>query len=77
MGKIALGTSGEVAQPDCIRALVVEFITTFLFVFVGVGSAITASNYHIQLPYQFSPILVLFVIIIFMATNIFDLAVFS
>ncbi|XP_062098847.1 aquaporin TIP4-1-like [Humulus lupulus] len=44
MAKIALGTSQEAAQPDCIRALVVEFITTFLFVFAGVGSAITADK---------------------------------
>ncbi|XP_022951998.1 aquaporin TIP4-1-like isoform X3 [Cucurbita pepo subsp. pepo] len=44
MAKIALGCVGEATQPDCIRALVVEFITTFLFVFVGVGSAITANT---------------------------------
>ncbi|KAL5558682.1 hypothetical protein UlMin_034893 [Ulmus minor] len=44
MAKIALGTSGEAAQPDCIKALIVEFITTFIFVFVGVGSAITADK---------------------------------
>ncbi|KAK9742126.1 hypothetical protein RND81_03G150000 [Saponaria officinalis] len=35
MAKIALGTSREVTQPDCIQALVVEFIVTFLFVFAG------------------------------------------
>ncbi|KAF3447326.1 hypothetical protein FNV43_RR12512 [Rhamnella rubrinervis] len=44
MGKIALGTSREAAEPDCIRALVVEFITTFFFVFAGVGSAMTATG---------------------------------
>ncbi|KAF3446044.1 hypothetical protein FNV43_RR11222 [Rhamnella rubrinervis] len=44
MGKIALGTSREAAEPDCIRALVVEFITTFFFVFAGVGSAMTANK---------------------------------
>ncbi|GMN39968.1 hypothetical protein TIFTF001_009190 [Ficus carica] len=44
MAKIALGSSREAAQPDCIRALVIEFITTFLFVFVGVGSAMTADK---------------------------------
>lgn len=44
MAKIALGTSQEAAQPDCIRALVVEFITTFLFVFAGVGTAIAAGK---------------------------------
>ncbi|PPD91104.1 hypothetical protein GOBAR_DD11965 [Gossypium barbadense] len=44
MPKIALGTSQEAAQPDCIKALVVEFITTFLFVFVGVGAAMAADE---------------------------------
>ena len=42
MAKIALGTRREATQPDCIQALVVEFITTFLFVFAGVASAMTA-----------------------------------
>ncbi|EXB93369.1 Aquaporin TIP4-1 [Morus notabilis] len=44
MAKIALGTTREAAQPDCIRALIVEFIVTFLFVFAGVGTAITADK---------------------------------
>ncbi|XP_041019297.1 aquaporin TIP4-1 [Juglans microcarpa x Juglans regia] len=44
MAKIALGTSQEAAQPDCIKALIVEFITTFLFVFAGVGSAMAADK---------------------------------
>ncbi|KAI4337492.1 hypothetical protein L6164_015902 [Bauhinia variegata] len=44
MAKIALGTAAEAAKPDVIQALVVEFITTFLFVFAGVGSAITADK---------------------------------
>ncbi|GLT85433.1 hypothetical protein SLE2022_036230 [Rubroshorea leprosula] len=44
MAKIALGTSREATQPDCIKALVVEFITTFLFVFAGVGSAMAADK---------------------------------
>lgn len=39
MAKIALGTGREAFQADCIRALIVEFICTFLFVFAGVGSA--------------------------------------
>jgi aquaporin TIP len=42
MAKIALGTAREATQPDCIQALIVEFIATFLFVFAGVGSAMTA-----------------------------------
>lgn len=44
MAKIALGNSREATQPDCIKALVVEFITTFLFVFAGVGSAMAANK---------------------------------
>ncbi|KAH9614842.1 hypothetical protein KSS87_007355 [Heliosperma pusillum] len=44
MAKIALGTSREAIQPDCIQALVVEFIVTFLFVFAGVGSAMAADK---------------------------------
>nr|AFK39772.1 unknown [Medicago truncatula] len=44
MAKIALGTTREATQPDCIQALIVEFIATFLFVFAGVGSAMTADK---------------------------------
>ncbi|XAR70860.1 hypothetical protein NMG60_11027893 [Bertholletia excelsa] len=44
MAKIALGTGREATQPDCIQALIVEFICTFLFVFAGVGAAMTADK---------------------------------
>ncbi|KAL9230329.1 hypothetical protein vseg_005695 [Gypsophila vaccaria] len=44
MAKIALGTSREAVQPDCIQALVVEFIVTFLFVFAGVGSVMATEK---------------------------------
>ncbi|GMH10803.1 hypothetical protein Nepgr_012644 [Nepenthes gracilis] len=44
MAKIALGTGREALQPDCIKALIVEFICTFLFVFAGVGSAMAADK---------------------------------
>ncbi|KAB5553232.1 hypothetical protein DKX38_010543 [Salix brachista] len=44
MTKIAIGSRDEAAQPDCLKALVVEFITTFLFVFAGVGSAMAADK---------------------------------
>ncbi|PSR91260.1 Aquaporin TIP4-1 like [Actinidia chinensis var. chinensis] len=44
MAKIALGTGREATQPDCIQALVVEFICTFLFVFVGVGAAMATDK---------------------------------
>ncbi|OMO91047.1 Major intrinsic protein [Corchorus olitorius] len=43
MPKIAFGTRQEATQPDCLKALVVEFITTFIFVFIGVASATTAN----------------------------------
>ncbi|CAL5373590.1 unnamed protein product [Camellia sinensis] len=42
--KIALGTGREATQIDCIHALIVEFICTFLFVFAGVGSAMAADK---------------------------------
>lgn len=45
MVKISLGRIKEATQPDCIQALIVEFITTFLFIFAGVASAITAGIY--------------------------------
>jgi len=45
MAKIALGSSREATQPDCIQALVVEFIATFLFVFVGVASSMLTGIY--------------------------------
>jgi len=44
MAKIALGTCREALQADCIQALIVEFICTFLFVFAGVGSAMGADK---------------------------------
>ncbi|XP_038885207.1 aquaporin TIP4-1 [Benincasa hispida] len=43
MARIAIGSIGEASQPDCIRALIVEFIVTFLFVFAGVGAAMAAN----------------------------------
>nr|ACU19038.1 unknown [Glycine max] len=44
MAKIALGSTREATQPDCIQALIVEFIATFLFVFVGVGSSMVVDK---------------------------------
>ncbi|XP_010429588.1 PREDICTED: aquaporin TIP4-1 [Camelina sativa] len=44
MKKIDLGSHNEAVEPDCIKALIVEFITTFLFVFAGVGSAMTTDS---------------------------------
>jgi len=45
MGKIELGGSREATHQECIKAHVVEFICTFFFVFVGVGSAMVAGTY--------------------------------
>ncbi|KAK9273296.1 hypothetical protein L1049_018103 [Liquidambar formosana] len=44
MAKIALGTGREATQPDCLKALIVEFICTFLFVFAGVGAAMATEK---------------------------------
>jgi len=44
MAKFALGSRREVAEPDFIRAVVAEVVLTFLFVFAGVGSAMTADK---------------------------------
>lgn len=44
MAKIALGSHREAAEPDCIRAVVAEVVLTFLFVFAGVGAAMTAGK---------------------------------
>ncbi|XP_077210952.1 tonoplast intrinsic protein 4;1 [Tasmannia lanceolata] len=44
MGKIALGSTQEATEPDCLRAIVAEFVCTFLFVFAGVGSAMAAGK---------------------------------
>nr|DAD35603.1 TPA_asm: hypothetical protein HUJ06_006243 [Nelumbo nucifera] len=44
MAKIALGTAREATDTDCLKALVAEFICTFLFVFAGVGAAMTSDK---------------------------------
>lgn len=44
MGKIAVGSYREAFQPECLQALVVEFIVTFLFVFAGVGAAMASGE---------------------------------
>ncbi|PRQ27512.1 putative major intrinsic protein [Rosa chinensis] len=44
MGKIAFGSTSEAAKPEVWRALIVEFITTFLFIFAGVGSAMATDK---------------------------------
>lgn len=44
MAKIAFGHHREAAEPDCIRAVLAEVVLTFLFVFAGVGAAMTAGK---------------------------------
>eukprot|EP01018_Ginkgo_biloba_P013266 Gb_32302 [translate_table: standard] len=41
MAKIAIGRPDEATEPDCLRAAAAELICTFLFVFAGVGSAMS------------------------------------
>ncbi|KAL3701679.1 hypothetical protein R1sor_019701 [Riccia sorocarpa] len=47
MPKLAVGHREEATAPDAVRAAIAEFIATFLFVFIGLGS-VTAYNkmYH-------------------------------
>ncbi|XP_022862288.1 aquaporin TIP4-1-like isoform X2 [Olea europaea var. sylvestris] len=48
MAKIALGNAREAFQSDCIQALIVEFICTFLFVFAGVGAAMATAGFRVS-----------------------------
>lgn len=43
--KLVLGHGREASDPGCLRAVLGELVLTFLFVFVGVGSTITAGTY--------------------------------
>lgn len=42
--KMALGHRREASDPGCLRAVLGELVLTFLFVFVGVGSAIVGGQ---------------------------------
>ncbi|CAL4952566.1 unnamed protein product [Urochloa decumbens] len=42
MAKLALGHHGEASDPDFFRGVLGELVLTFLFVFIGVGAAMTA-----------------------------------
>ncbi|XP_010254460.2 PREDICTED: aquaporin TIP4-1-like [Nelumbo nucifera] len=44
MAKIAFGTTREATDTGCLKSLVAEFICSFLFVFTGVGAAMTADR---------------------------------
>ncbi|KAF8733503.1 hypothetical protein HU200_014802 [Digitaria exilis] len=43
MAKLALGHRGEASEPDFFRGVLGELVLTFLFVFIGVAAAMTAS----------------------------------
>ncbi|TVU04012.1 hypothetical protein EJB05_50428 [Eragrostis curvula] len=42
--KLELGHRGEASEPDFLRGVLGELVLTFLFVFIGVGAAITAGK---------------------------------
>ncbi|CAO2186334.1 unnamed protein product [Urochloa humidicola] len=44
MAKLALGHHGEASDPDFFRGVLGELVLTFLFVFIGVGAAMTAGT---------------------------------
>ncbi|CAM6093461.1 unnamed protein product [Calypogeia fissa] len=44
--KIALGRSSEATSADALKAALAEFIATFLFVFLGVGSCVAYAKIH-------------------------------
>ncbi|KAG0535761.1 hypothetical protein BDA96_03G006700 [Sorghum bicolor] len=44
MGKLTLGHRGEASEPDFFRGVLGELVLTFLFVFIGVGAAMTADG---------------------------------
>ncbi|KAG6543019.1 hypothetical protein Mapa_015515 [Marchantia paleacea] len=44
LNQIALGRRSEATEPDALKAVFAEFIATFLFVFIGVGSCIAHSK---------------------------------
>ncbi|RLN23302.1 hypothetical protein C2845_PM07G39960 [Panicum miliaceum] len=44
MAKLALGRRGEASEPDFFRGVLGELVLTFLFVFIGVGAAMTVDG---------------------------------
>ncbi|CAO2175215.1 unnamed protein product [Urochloa humidicola] len=44
MAKLALGHHGEASDPDFFRGVLGELVLTFLFVFIGIGAAMTAGT---------------------------------
>ena len=48
MAKQELGHRGEASEPDFLRGILGELVFTFLFVFIGVGAAMTAGITLVQ-----------------------------
>ncbi|BBM97251.1 aquaporin TIP [Marchantia polymorpha subsp. ruderalis] len=46
ISKVAFGRADEATAPDAIKAGFAEFIATFLFVFIGVGSVVSYNKLH-------------------------------
>lgn len=46
MVKLAFGETDEATSPDAIKGAVAEFISLFLFVFIGVGSVMSYTKIH-------------------------------
>lgn len=47
MAKLAIGSSDEASSPDALKGAFAEFISLFLFVFVGLGSVMAYEKIHI------------------------------
>jgi aquaporin TIP len=46
MVKVALGERDEASSPDALKGALAEFISLFLFVFIGVGSVMSYQKLH-------------------------------
>lgn len=47
MAKLAFGDTEEASSPDALKGALAEFITLFLFVFIGVGTVMSYEKIHI------------------------------
>ncbi|XP_024364314.1 aquaporin TIP1-3 [Physcomitrium patens] len=47
MVKLAFGESDEASSPDALKGALAEFISLFLFVFIGVGSVMSYEKIHV------------------------------
>lgn len=46
MAKLAFGDTEEASSPDALKGALAEFITLFLFVFIGVGTVMSYEKIH-------------------------------